>query len=409
MANIIFNCNTCNDNSPIQLVANDELVPLYYGIQSQKIIGLNNDGSFNDSFIYENGFNNPVWVTVSQNDGKILVGGEFTTYNLTTSNSIVRLNSDGSIDNTFVIGSGFNGTVLAIAIQSDGKILIGGQFNNYNGVGANRIIRLNSDGSVDNTFAYGSGFNDIVYTITIQNDGKILVGGYFLSYNGTGANRIIRLNPDGSIDNTFVYGSGFTLMLNPATVFIITIQLDGKILVGGQFSNYNGTNVNNIIRLNQNGSVDNTFIIGLGFDNYVTTIAIQSDGKILVGGSFTNYDVTSAYSIIRLNADGSVDNTFVYGSGFNSSVNVIVIQSDGKILIGGYFITYNNMVSPYIIRLNTDGTIDESLDTKNGLDNVVRSLTIKNDQSLIIGGQFSSYNSRQIRNFIRLNTNGLYD
>ena len=114
------------------------------------------------------------------------------------------LYSDGSIDGTFVYGSGFDFPVYTIAIQSDNKILVGGNFSDYSGTGANRIIRLNTNGSIDGTFNYGSGFDDSVNTIAIQSDNKILVGGVFTDYSGTGANKIIRLNSDGSIDGTFV-------------------------------------------------------------------------------------------------------------------------------------------------------------------------------------------------------------
>ena len=109
-----------------------------------------------------------------QSDGKILVGGTFFTYNGVSANRVIRLNSDGSVDNTFVTGTGFNNYVLSIVIQSDGKILVGGGFTAYNGVSANRIIRLNSDGSIDNTFVTGTGFDNYVYSIAIQSDGKIL-------------------------------------------------------------------------------------------------------------------------------------------------------------------------------------------------------------------------------------------
>ena len=405
MSNRIFNCTTCNDNSPITFVADDSLIPLYEGIQSNYIIGLNSVGSMDESFVYGAGFIDVVDTITIQSDGKILVGGEITSYDGMSSNKIIRLNSDGSVDNTFSVGNGFNDTVRTIIIQSDGKILVGGSFTTYDGTPSNRIIRLNSDGSVDNTFVNGTGFNSPVYTISIQSDGKILVGGLFTSYDGVPVDTIIRLNSNGSIDNTFVVGNGFN-----SNVFTIQIQSDGKILVGGDFTIYSGTSSNNIIRLNSNGSIDNTFVVGNGFNGGgVRTIQIQSDGKILVGGSFGTYSGTSSNNIIRLNSNGSIDNTFVIGTGFNGVVYTIEIQSDGKILVGGDFIGYDGTISYYIIRLNSDGSIDNTFVIKTGFNNSVRTIVSQSNGKILMGGYFTKYKTTYISRIIRLNTSGLYD
>ncbi len=163
---------------------------------------------------------------------RFLVGGYFASYNGTTSRYIIRLNSDGSIDTSFNIGTGFTNGVTAITLQSYGEILVGGYFASYNGTTSNKIIGLNSNGSIDTSFNIGRGFNDYVYTIILQPDGKILVGGYFDSYNGTTSRYIIRLNSNGSIDTSFNIGAGFD-----GSVRTIILQPDGKILVGGEFTN----------------------------------------------------------------------------------------------------------------------------------------------------------------------------
>ena len=404
MSNRILNCTTCNDNTPITFVADDSLIPLYGGIPASIIIGLNSVGSIDESFIYGNGFNGSVFTIVHQSDEKILFGGAFTTYDGVTSNNIIRLNSDGSIDNTFVISDGFNSIVNIIKLQLDGKILVGGYFTNYDGVLSNYIIRLNSDGSIDNTFVIGDGFNSLVITIVLQSDGKILVGGYFTNYDGVLSNYIIRLNSDGSIDNTFVTGAGFDGIVN-----IIELQSDGKILVGGNFNNYSGASSNYIIRLNSNGSIDNTFVIGTGFNGIVNIIELQSDEKILVGGNFTSYSGTLSNYIIRLNSDGSVDNTFVTGNGFTNGVYSTQIQSDGKILVGGLFSSYDGTPSNNIIRLNSDGSIDNTFVIGGGFNAGVNTMLIKDNGSLLIGGDFTTYKPTYISKIIRLNTNGLYD
>ena len=281
----------------------------------------------------------------------------FNVNNLTlVSDTDVATQSAGDIDNDFDYGTGFVGYAITEKKQSDNKIILGGNFTSYFGTSANNIIRLNTNGSVDNSFAYGTGFNNIVNCISIQSNNYVLIGGNFTSYNGTLTNGIIRLNSLGSVDVSFVYGTGFS----GGNVYFIEVQSDGKILVGGNFTSYNGTGANGIIRLNSDGSIDGTFIFGTGFNNFVYAISVQSNGKILIGGSFTTYNGTGANNIVRLNIDGSIDGTFIYGTGFNLSVRALQIQSDGKILIGGDFSLYNGTSANGIVRLNNNGSIDSS-------------------------------------------------
>ena len=129
----------------------------------------------------------------------------------------------------------------------------------------------------DPSFCYNieTGFNADPEIIKQQADGKLVIGGYYTTYQGVSANRIVRLNTDFSIDDTFVYGTGFNAEVNN-----VAIQSDGKILVGGNFTTYNGTSRNRIIRLNTDGSIDTSFVIGIGFNSTVNTIELQSDGNM---------------------------------------------------------------------------------------------------------------------------------
>jgi len=351
------------------------------------------------SFITGTGFNGSV-IGLTSSGSKIYVAGGYNIYDGTNANRIIKLNNDGSIDPAFFYSLGFDSFTASIAEQSDGKILVGGGFSIYNFISANRIIRLNNDGSIDPTFVYGTGFNGGVAKIVIQPDGKILIGGSFNIYNGIGASGIVRLNTDGSIDPTFVYGLGFN-----GQVQVITIQSDGKILVGGSFSIYNVTAVNNIVRLNSDGSIDATFVIGTGFDNGVQSILLQND-KILIGGNFNNYNGTPANYIIRLNSDGTIDPTFVYGTGFDSSVFSIAIKND-KIFVGGTFGNYNGTPANDFIKLNSDGSIDTLYLSYIGSGfgfGTVSVINIIGDTALV-GGTFSSFNGVSANNIIRLLTN----
>jgi uncharacterized delta-60 repeat protein len=334
------------------------------------------------------GFAGRVETITLQPDGKILVGGFFLSYNETTQLRITRLNPDGTRDTSFnIIETGFNSVVETIARQPDGKILVGGGFTSYDGTAQNYITRLNSDGSRDTGFNIGTGFNGRVETIAIQSDGKILVGGFFTSYNGTTQLCITRLNPDGTRDTSFNSGSGFSQI-----VYAITLQPDGKILVGGGFTSYNGTAQNYITRLNSDGSIDTSFNIGTGFNSVVETITRQPDGKILVGGGFLSYNGTAQNYITRLNSDGSRDTGFNIGTGFNGVPDTIAIQSDGKIVLGGGFTSYNETTQLRITRLNPDGTRDTSFNIGTGFSQVVNSIAIQSDGKILVGGAFTSYN-----------------
>jgi uncharacterized delta-60 repeat protein len=355
--------------------------------------------NINPLFDIGTGFDGEVNSIVIDSDGKILVGGGFGLYSGIPINKIIRLNTNYTIDNSFVIGTGFNYSVYGIELQSDGKILVGGGFTSYSGVSRNGIIRLNTDGSVDNSFVIGTGFNSQVNTIELQSDGKILVGGFFSLYSGVSKNYIVRLNSNGSIDTSFVIGTGFNNLVKD-----ILVQSDGKILVVGLFPSYSGVSKNGIVRLNTDGSIDSSFVTGNGFtgDTVVNTVKIQTDGKILVGGGFTSYSGVSKNRIIRLNSNGSIDTSFVIGTGFNGNVETITLQSDGKILVGGLFTVYSGVSNNYIVRLNTDGSVDNSFVVGTGFNSVVYKITLQSGGNILVGGIFTEIANLNAYKFIEL-------
>jgi uncharacterized delta-60 repeat protein len=357
---------------------------------------------------FSTSFNNGVYSTEIQSDGQILVGGAFTSYNGSSQNRLIRINSFGLKDTSFNIGSGFDGgTVLVTETQSDGKILVGGGFTTFTGSSQNYLIRLNSNGSKDTTFDIGSGFQFSVESIAIQSDGKILVGGSFLQYQGVNQSGLIRLNSNASKDTTFNIGNGFN-----SNVKSVVLQSDENILVGGNFTTYSGSSQNQLIRLNSNASKDTTFDIGSGFGgsfSSVETIAIQSDGKILVGGNFTTFSGSSQNRLIRLNSNGSKDTTFDIGSGFNSFIYDIQIQSDGKILVGGDFTTFNGSTQNQLIRLNSNGSKDTTFDIGDGFNTDINSIAIQSDGKIFVGGLFTTFSGQPQSYFIRLNSNGSND
>jgi uncharacterized delta-60 repeat protein len=296
-----------------------------------------------------------------QPDGKILIGGAFTSYNgdAAASDRIMRLNADGTRDATFNSGgAGASGTVDAIALQSDGKILIGGFFSAYNGDAAanDGIMRLNTDGTRDTPFnAGGTGTNGVM-VIAVQADGKIVIGGGFTVYNGDSSvsHGMMRLNTDGTRDTSFNAGGAGSA----DRVVTLAVLADGKILVGGWFFAYNNDNsAHDLIRVNTDGTRDSTFNPGgSGADAPVTGLVVQSNGKIVIGGGFTTYNGDTATSdrIMRLNADGTRDSTFnPGGSGGNTPVDAVALQPDGKLIIVGLLTSYNgdNTAPDHVMRL----------------------------------------------------------
>jgi uncharacterized delta-60 repeat protein len=309
-----------------------------------------------------------------QPDGKIVIGGAFTSYNGddAASDKVMRLNADGTRDSTFNAGgAGADDRVYAVAVQPDGKIVIGGDFTSYNGEAAetsDSIMRLNADGTRDPTFnPGGAGADGGVQAVAVQADGKIIIGGNFTSYNGDAAanDRVMRLNADGTRDATFnAAGMGAASPVGGSTVSAVALQPDGKIVIGGFFTSYNGdaaATSDKVMRLNADGTRDASFNAGgAGADNAVLAVALQPDGKIVISGLFTSYNGDAAATsdrVMRLNADGTRDSTFnPGGAGANGTGYAVAVQRDGKIVIGGDFTSYNGdaAASDRVMRLEGD-------------------------------------------------------
>ena len=365
--------------------------------------GGNNDdqiiyyGHLDTSFDTGTGPDNVINSIAIQSDGKLIIAGDFSSYNGTSIRRIARINPDGSLDLTFDPDNSVNGFIDKVAIQSDGKILLAGSFSSYNGTTRNNLARINSDGSLDASFDPGVGADSRVKTITIQSDEQLLIGGYFVNYNGISRRHIARINTDGSLDTSFNPGNGAT-----STVISILEQSDGKILIGGNFGGYNGNLRNCIARINTDGSLDVSFDPGNGANSFITSLALQSDGKIIIGGFFTSYDDIPINHIARINTAGSLDLSFDPGNGANDLINSLAILSDGKIVIGGNFTSYNDISRNHIARVNADGSLDTSFANGNGANENINSIIIQQDNKILIGGEFTSYNDTLINYIARI-------
>lgn len=382
----------------------------YNNIPQKSISRLNTDGTLDNSFSI-NELTGSIVTAFIQADGKIIIGGSFTSINNTPRKNIARLNTDGTLDTSFDPGTGANNTVFEIVAQINGKIIISGNFTTYNGITQNRIARLNTDGSLDAGFNTGTGANNFLTAISMQSDGKILVGGtFFTSFNDTSQNGIARLNTDGSLDTSFTIGTG-----GNSGVESIALQTDGKIIIGGGFTIFNAISQNRIARLNADGSLDPSFNIGTGTNSSIETVSIQTDGKIIIAGSFTSYNGIARNGIARLNTDGSLDISFLVGLGTGDNTvtsNVVystAILADGKIIIGGDFTSYNATLQKRIARLNSNGSLDTTFNPSTAANSAVLTTAIQADGKSIIGGQFSIYNGVLRNRIARLHLDGSVD
>jgi uncharacterized delta-60 repeat protein len=286
-------------------IENDIVTPF------KNLIKLNPDLTVDQTFNVGTGFNQILYSgssIIEQPDGKIIVTGTFTTYQGISYNRIIRLNIDGSIDTTFVVGTGFTNFTQEVALDSQNRILVTGIYGSYNGYSSPRIIRLLPNGSPDTSFVTGTGFNNTTTGVLVNSDDSVIVSGYFSGYNGSVIGPgLAKLLSDGTIDPTFDVGAGvFPYVPNNAN-YLLKIPGETSFYLYGYVSVYKGVIVNNIVKIQQNGDIDNSLDTGLGFNGVTIYLAnIIWGDKLLLEGDFTTYKgVTTLYSVI-INKDGSI-------------------------------------------------------------------------------------------------------
>lgn len=357
-------------------------------------------GRMDPSYEVGTGTNNAISAMALDQDGKALIVGTFTTFNGTSRNYVARLNTNGSLDPAFDPGTGPDDAVGSVAVQPDGKIVIGGNFSSYNGVARSRIARLNSDGTLDAGFVASATTDQTVRCIALQADGKILIGGTFTNYDGTTANSIARLNADGSRDLSFDPGTGATgATIGNPNIYAVAVQPDGKIVLAGSFAQYNGVARNAITRINSDGSLDPDFNPqdpdGIGGPNgRVNCLALQPDGKILIGGFFTAYNNAPRRYVARLNSDGSLNYAFDPSPGPSNYLECLAVQPDGSVVMGGTFTSYSGQTAYLLTRSLKNGEADPTFKTNLGVTGPgphIRCVAIQPDGNIVIGGYFSSY------------------
>lgn len=312
-----------------------------------------------------------------QSDGKVIIGGDFTTWNGLTRNRIVRLNADGTEDSSFYstlvggTGAGFNAQILAIKIQPDGKILVGGGFSTLNAVARVGLVRLESTGQLDLSFSINLGaLNGNVNAITMDASNNIYIGGAFTTRAALTRNRILKLDSTGTEDATFVtnMGTAFALAVNALEYDSFT----NTVYVGGDFTAYGATtNKNKIVRLNLNGTLDTGFVqsgVGLGATASQGVWALKADGagNVYAGGLFVTYATEAGWTyFMKFTSIGAPDTAFqqrltgrATGAIDNQVRTIEYDPSTGLIFVGGLFTIFNRhaSVNRFAV-LNSSGSI----------------------------------------------------
>lgn len=382
-----------------------------------------------------NGVPDPSWspqpdgavrALLTQPDGKLLVAGEFYGMAGTYSPFLARLLPDGTFDPSWMGGNGPSGPVLTMALQPDGQILIGGEFTEYNGAYRPYVARLKADGSVDFSFDPGGGPSYPVKSLAVETNGSVVIGGDFDSVNGFYCYGIVRLDTNGVVDANFspVFYSSDGFEYDPDNgyprpeVSQIAVMADGDILVGGQFGYVNDYNTRRpaLARLNADGSLDDDFAPGSGIfgrQNYsprfTTALAVRPDGRLLTAGYLRNGPDYFEHRFGGLNADGTADATFTVSSGLDNYVSAALEQADGKVVVGGFFSSFHGIPMPGLGRLHPDGTRDNGFNIGTGPDDSVTSLHRLTNGQILVGGYFHNFNGQRNEGVVRLGTNGTLD
>jgi uncharacterized delta-60 repeat protein len=485
------------------------------GVRRDNIVRFSPEGSLDVNF--NPIVNGTIYKTVLQSDGKIIIAGSFSQVNGKTAQGIARLHVDGTLDSDFSSSFPRVSEVKAIVIDSEQRILVGGTFRSVDGVSQANLVRLNSNGEVDFSFMPMLMGPSPVYTqrgyvnaIALQEDGKIVIGGVFTSINYLARNKIARLNSDGTVDEDFDPDTGNT---NPFDLDVEAIEIasNGQLYVAGGFTSMNGIATSGLVRLTAAGELDTTFssqirtfrhgtmipladggvIIAGGYSwpilggfyssmhklensgeidmnfsvslgwlpltlhldqtskiivggyirsarldplnalrridlngikdqlgigvietsftrdsNAIEKIKAMSDGKVLVGGSFTSLGGARAQNIALLDQVGKVDPLF--SASVNDSVKSMDVRPDGKILVAGKFDVVNELGTGSVVRLNSNGSIDLSFARVSQNCAISGVLALPNDK-VLIWGCFTQVNLMPQRHIAVLNSDGTLD
>lgn len=343
-------------------------------------------------------------------DSRIYLAGNFGQIDGMAQSKVARLTPNGTLDATFNSGTGPNGQVRSAVFSSrDRGLYIGGDFTTVAGTSRVALARLAvgktgfADGALDPDFApvfaaSSAGASAYIQAIVLQDDGKLLIGGFFSTVNGQPRENLARLLPDGTLDEEF------DAPVNGA-VQAIALQVDGKIYVGGSFGQVHGAERNRLARLHRNGVLDTGFDVGSGptggFDGTVNALATTLDQEVIVGGQFSRYrDRTFYNNVAKLQSDGRVSPKFNYTPGLNGAVRRVILRPGGQILLAGHFTQVGNSAlglasttAGRIVQLEADGSLDPNFNPGAvGANGTVLDAVAMASGNILAAGAFTAFN-----------------
>lgn len=393
-------------------------------------LSFNSDGAGG----FNAGFNGTVTAMAVQPDGKVVVAGLFRTYNVTTTaEGIARLHTDGSIDSTFVTGTGFvHAGILFpedIAIAADGSIYVAGGMTSYNGEAVSSVVKLSSTGLLDTTFNSGfvssQGTLGGVNAVLLTPDGGLLVGGGFRQapvHPGTPTRpaALLKVNSTtGATDSTFLTNIGRGFDPDPATSYVydMVLHTNNDVVVVGGFSAIGTTPVvaNNLALINQNGTNQTTAgsagdpyrtfatNAGSGFGNMAEKIARDSSGKLYVIGPLQTFNSSPSPYIASLNSDGSRNTTFNVGTGFSSGQFRLAVDSDNNVLVVGTARNYNGASVPSgVFRIQPSGALDTGFVAGIPSNQGAQAVAPLSNGDVYLAGWFTTYSSKTVGRMVRI-------
>lgn len=305
----------------------------------------------------------------------------------------------GSVDPNFYAGRGPNNTVYAMARDTNGSVMIGGAFTSVDGLPRTRIARLNSSGALDPTFNPGSGADQEIRALAIQDDGRTIAGGFFSNFNGVATGPVVRLNPDGTLDNSFLV-QGF----RSGHVHTLMLTEDGKILLGGNFEMQDFL-IRKVVRLNQNGSLDTSFACNLPSARFLTAEPVYSlarlpEGSILAAGDFPN-------SVAKLKANGTVETTFISPS--NNIIYTVITDGRDSFFAGVRSSNFSLTVTKYGAFGDANPDFKGLISRTNSSAVTIRALALDDCSRVLVGGTFDTVNSGNQSCLARLDNTGATD
>lgn len=403
-----------------------------------------------------NGANGSISDILLKPDGKYLIAGTFTNYeNMAASEPVNRLaliNNDGTFADELEMGGGSNGSINTIArVPSTGQLVIGGSFGTYDiRQGINNITLLNSDGSLDtmgvdlinpdpdnhpendmdtvptfNGGVTGGFFPGVIKAFYDEPSNEIIAIGNYNQYlnryyprstkggyvvDRTSMMQLTKMQMDGTMDSTFNYNPATKQSYANGNGYIADAYRmpDGKIIVVGTFTTFDGKTVNRIARINDtDGSLDQSFNTGSGADDFIGKITYNDNtGKILLTGSFKNFNGVPSNGVVMLNPDGTVDKSFKFGKTTDGGANYAGQLDNGLILVSGYFTQYNNIVRPGFMILNPDGSLADGYNNTGAfvgqINQIVESTTAFNTPAVILIGTFNRFDNQSVGNIVKI-------